>query len=243
MRMKEDHMRNGQLKPAYNLQLSTHNQYILCYSVHQNPTDTLTLESHLHTFKQIHGLLPEVLTADAGYGSQQNYTLLEQNNIEAFVKYNHFDKEQHTANPNPFHTDHLHYNASQNCYYCPMGQPMTRISDKLTKTAGGFMQSYARYQAQNCQGCPLRGQCHKGQGNRIIEVNNQLLELKQKARQRLQSERGVYHRKKRPADVEPVFANLKHNKQFKRFMLRGMEKVSIETALLAMAHNLKKKAA
>ena len=47
MRMKEDHMRNGQLKPAYNLQISTNKQFILHYSIHPNPTDTKTLESHL----------------------------------------------------------------------------------------------------------------------------------------------------------------------------------------------------
>lgn len=34
MRMKEDHMRNGQLKPAYNVQISTNNQYIVTYSLH-----------------------------------------------------------------------------------------------------------------------------------------------------------------------------------------------------------------
>jgi len=48
---------------------------------------------------------------------------------------------------------------------------------------------------------------------------------------------------KRSADVEPVFANIKNNHQFRRFMLRGKEKVNIEAGLLAIAHNLRKKAA
>ncbi|MCO4291298.1 transposase, partial [Solitalea sp. MAHUQ-68] len=34
--------------------------------------------------------------------------------------------------------------------------------------------------------------------------------------------------------------NLKYNKGFKRFLLRGKEKVSIEIGLLALAHNLSK---
>jgi hypothetical protein len=38
MRMKEDHMRNGQLKPGYNVHIGTENQFILGYSVHQRPT-------------------------------------------------------------------------------------------------------------------------------------------------------------------------------------------------------------
>ena len=42
MRMKEDHMKNGQLKAAYNVQISTENQFVLNYTLHQTPTDTTT---------------------------------------------------------------------------------------------------------------------------------------------------------------------------------------------------------
>jgi hypothetical protein len=81
MRMKEDHMKNGQLKPAYNAQISTENQFILNYTLHQNPTDTTTLVSHLDNFKESYGQevfsAIESLTADAGYGSEENYQLLE----------------------------------------------------------------------------------------------------------------------------------------------------------------------
>ncbi|AGU54216.1 hypothetical protein RSAU_002354 [Staphylococcus aureus subsp. aureus 6850] len=43
MRMKEDHMKNGQLKPGYNLQIATNSQFVLSYDLFQNPTDTRTL--------------------------------------------------------------------------------------------------------------------------------------------------------------------------------------------------------
>ena len=243
MRMKEDHMRNGQLKPGYNVQLSTCDQYILCYSLHQNPTDTLTLSSHLAQFQSLHNTLPQTLIADAGYGSEENYSLLEEKNIDPFVKYNYFDREQHHPDENPFHQENLFYNHHKDCYYCPMGQPLTRISDKKSKTKSGYLQTYARYQAQRCDGCPLRGSCHKSKNNRIIEVNYTLKRHKQKAKENLLSEQGVRHRLKRCHDTEPVFANIKHNKGFKRFMLRSLPKVEIETALLAIAHNLKKKVA
>ena len=64
--------------------------------------------------------------------------------------------------------------------------------------------------------------------------------LRQKAKEKLESERGIETRKQRPADVEPVFGHLKYNRGFRRFMLRGLDKVEIETGLLAIAHNLKK---
>src|SRR5690606_22889412 len=40
MRLKDDHMQNGQLKPAYNAQISTENQYITHFSLHQTAGDT-----------------------------------------------------------------------------------------------------------------------------------------------------------------------------------------------------------
>jgi transposase len=243
MRMKEDHMLNGQLKPGYNLQISSNNQYIVNYSLHQTTADTTTLQEHTELYKQQYNATPEVITADAGYGSEENYQYLEQNNIENYVKYNYFDKDQ-SRKPDkkyPFKADTLFYNEQQNCYYCPMGQPMQNIGTHQTKTKTGFTQTITRYQATNCDGCPLRGVCHKSKSNRIIEVNHILKKYKQQVRENLNSEKGIYHRKKRCADVEPVFANIKNNHQFKRFLLRSKPKVEIETGLLALAHNLRKK--
>jgi len=87
-------MRNGQLKPAYNLQISTNKQFVLHYSIHPNPTDTKTLESHLQGFKERYHKVPKELVADAGYGSEENYNLLKSNKIKAYVKYNYFRKDQ-----------------------------------------------------------------------------------------------------------------------------------------------------
>jgi transposase len=241
MRMKDDHMRNGQLKPGYNWQISTQDQFILQYSIHQNPTDTKTLPSHLEQFNTLYGQLPATVTADAGYGSEQNYRFLAEHCIQAFVKDNYFDKDQHDkGNKNPFSVDKLYYDEATDCYYCPMGQPMKHIRNSIKINHDKFRQTYAYYQAQNCQGCPLRGMCHKREDNRVIEVSHQLRSLKAEARALLLSEEGIKHRKKRPYDVEPVFGNIKYNKGFKRFMLSGCDKVEIEAGLLSIAHNLKK---
>ena len=238
MRMKEDHMLNGQLKPGYNFQISTNNQYILNYSLHPTTADTTTLQEHTEIYKQQYQHLPETITADAGYGSEENYRYLQQNNIENYVKYNYFDKEQ-SSKPDkkyPFKPDTLYYHSENDFYVCPMGQRMENIGSHQTQTV-------TRYQAQNCNGCPLRGACHKAKGNRVIEVNHSLKKYKQQVKENLNTEQGIYHRKKRPCDVEPVFGNIKNNHHFKRFLLRGKSKVEIEAGLLALAHNLRKKAA
>ena len=242
MRMKEDHMKNGQLKPGYNVQISTNNQYIVHYSLHQTSTDTTTLIPHLESYKEILGGLPQEVIADAGYGSLENYEYLEDNDIEAYVKYSYFDREQRRNNKDksPFHVDNLFYNKEQNCYYCPMGQVMRFIGEKVVKSDNGHERVVSLYQATNCTGCPLRGACHKSKKNRIIEVCHRLKELKAKAKELLLSEKGIFHRKRRPVEVEAVFGMLKQNKGFRRFITRGLKKVTVEFGLLAMAHNLQK---
>lgn len=239
MRMKEDHMLNGQLKPGYNVQISTEEQYVLNYTLHPNPTDTLTLPAHIEDFTEQLQTHPQTLTADAGYGSEQNYQLLEQEGIEAFVKYNYFNKEQQ-GKINEFAADNLFYNADEDYVVCPMGQHMQNIGTSKQVNKNGFEQTITRYQASNCEGCPMRGVCHKSKRNRIVELNHNLRRLKKKAAEKLRSEEGIQKRKKRCVDVEPVFANWKQNKNFRRTNLRGKEKVLIEIGLIALAHNLQK---
>jgi transposase len=244
MRMKEDHMKNGQLKPGYNLQISTKQQFILHYSLHQKPTDTTTLIPHLQSFEMQYGHLPATLTADAGYGSEENYRYLEDNQVEAYVKYNYFDQEQKKGNKKkPFKTQLLHYNAEEDYVVCPMGQHMLPIGTRRRKTSTGYQQEYTIYQAANCQGCPLRPVCHSQKGDRKIEINHRLEAYKEAARKRLKSEEGLARRKQRPVDVESVFGMIKNNWGFRRFMLRTLPKVEIEAGLLALAHNIAKMAA
>jgi transposase len=239
MRMKEDHMLNGQLKPAYNLQISTQEQFILNYTLHQTSTDYQTLPLHIQQYETLYNTLPEAVVADAGYGSDENYGILHGKGIEAYIKYNTFDKEQKEG-IKAFSNDSLHYNEIENYLVCPMGQRMAHIGDGQRITSSGYVQLISRYQAQNCHKCPMRGVCHNRQGNRIVEVNHSLREHKQAAKQRLNTEQGIKYRKRRPADVEPVFAALKHNHGFRRFLLKGMSKTEVEIGLLSIAHNLRK---
>jgi hypothetical protein len=139
-----------------------------------------------------------------------------------------------------FHPRNLHYNKDKDCYYCPMGQQMDYQGEHQEKSSRGYELNLSIYQAQNCNGCSMRSLCFKGDGNRRIKVSHRLNRLRQRARERLLSDEGVYHRKKRCWDVESVFGNIKWNKGFKRFLTRGIEKVEVEIGLLAIAHNLAK---
>ncbi|SHM75768.1 transposase, IS4 family [Flavobacterium xanthum] len=241
MRMKEDHMLNGQLKPAYNIQISTENQIITHYSTHQTSTDFTTLETHLEGFKDAYQKQSNQVIADAGYGSEENYQLLEKKEVEFFIPYNMYRIEQTLKHKkNLFHTQNLFYNQEHDFLVCPIGQKMSKIYTKKSETTTGFIQYHSVYQAINCEGCPMRGQCFKAQGNRKIEINHNLQKLKTKARENLESELGKEIYSKRCIEPEPVFGNIKQNKGFKRFTLNKINKVNIEFGLVAIAHNFSK---
>jgi len=246
MRMKDDHMMNGQLKAGYNWQISTSGQYILNYDIYHNPTDTLTMPDHLTQYKELYGSSPDVVVADSGYGAEENYEYMDAEKIEAFVKYNYFHREQKSKGkikPNEiFHPQHLYYNQQGDFFVCPMGQKMPKSYETTTRKKSGYQQIVSVYIAQNCEGCPVRGVCHKGKENREIKFNHNLKKHKDKAKDKLLSDQGVAHRSQRPVDVEAVFGNIKQNKKFTRFNLRGKDNVLIEAGLIALAHNLAKMA-
>ncbi|MEN9568673.1 MAG: hypothetical protein RLZZ69_3869 [Cyanobacteriota bacterium] len=244
MRMKEDHMKNGQLKPAYNPQISTENQFITHVSVHQTTNDTNTLESHLNTFENAYQKQSKEIVADAGYGSEENYEMLENKNIDAYVKYNYFHMEQKRKRKNdPFLTQNLFYNPEQDFYVCPMGQRMENIGIGNRTSSNGYKSQVVYYQAKRCEGCPLRGLCHQAETNRIIQINHRLNQLKTKAKELLTSEKGLEHRSKRPVEVEAVFGQLKNNNKFNRFTMKGLDKVELEFLLMALGHNFRKMSA
>jgi len=114
--------------------------------------------------------------ADSGYGSEENYEFMQDNDIEPFVKFNYFHKEQKRAfKKNGFLSQNLYYNSEEDYYVCPMGQHMDKVGKKKNKTASGYTSTSTLYEAKNCNGCPLKCLCTKAKGNRRIEVNHNLI--------------------------------------------------------------------
>ena len=241
MHMKEDAMRNGQTKPGYNLQTYTENQLITDFTFYPNSADTLTMPSFLASFKEKYGHFASVVIADSGYGSEENYRYMEENDMEAYVKYNRFHIEHrmhHT--PNPFSAEGMYYNKEKDFYVCPMGQHMERTGTKHGKTDSGYIMESARYRAGNCSGCPLRGQCFKAKGNRVIEVNHRLNAYKKKAAELLTTEEGIRHRGRRCIEPEAVFGQIKNNMAYRRFRHFGKDKIAMDFSFFAIAFNIKK---
>ncbi len=245
MRMKEDHMRNGQLKPGYNIQMGTENQFITGYSIHQRPGDTSCLKDHLEQRERWLGRTPNVLVADAGYGSEENYAYLEDKGIAAYVKYNtfHYEQKKRYRKKKPYRQENFRYIAEKDQYLCPQGKILTYQFTKDVISHNGYHAKRRVYECVNCQDCPVKSDCTKSKYNRRLYIGVELLEMRKQARKRLKSPEGVKLRSQRPIEVEAVFGRLKHNWGFRRFLMRGIDKAKIEWGLLSLAHNIAKVAA
>ena len=183
MRMKEDYMRSGQLKPGYNPQVSTNRQFILNYTLHQCAGDTSTYPLHMEDLHSLYGRCHDVSVCDAGYESEENY--LYAHGIETFIKYSHFHKRQKRSFRNDlFLSANFYYNEETEGMYCPMGQRMKRLSDVKRTTDNGFVQTISRYKVRNCKGCPLRCRCHRSRLERIVQVNHRLRKIKEREREK-----------------------------------------------------------
>ncbi len=240
-RMKEDHRPGSQPKPAYNLHLGTEKQFVVNFSVHQQAGDSTCLIPHLKQLKGWLGRLPSNVDSDAGYGSEENYAYLAQERVANYLKYPGFDREQKKHyTPHPFHVDSLPYDAARDVFTCPAGKSMPYLRTEHRKTENGFPIEHRIYTGEDCAACPLKEKCTRAEGNRLIRVSFRLRKFRQQARENLLSETGQRLRKQRGIDVEPVFGQVKEDRGFRRFLLRGLQKVTVECGLLCLAHDLAK---
>lgn len=244
MRMKEDHMRNGQLKPGYNVQTGTENQFVTGYSIHRCPGDTSCMKKHLKGVKRQLGKLPKAIIADAGYGSEENYDYLREEKVESYVKYNTYDREKSRKwRKDVLRIQNWLYLLDSDEYVCGYGRYLSFAYERKQRSDKGYQSTVRVYEREDCTGCPYRERCVKREGedaNRRIYVNRNLEEHKQKARQQLNSERGQEMRRKRPIEVESVLGDSKGNFGVRKFLLRGLEKVTTEWGLYCLGHNMRK---
>ena len=241
MRMKEDPMKNGQTKAGYNVQIGTENRFILHYSIHQKPTDTTTLIPHLGKMEQLMGRMPVNIVGDAGYGSEENYAYVEKKGIRSYLKYNYFHIENRKKfKNNPYRKDNLPYDEGADRFTCPAGKKLTFIDTKKRRTENGYEQTTRVYECEDCRWCRSRNACHTSKYNRRIDINPTLEAYKSQAKANLTSEKGKEMRSRRCIEVETTFGDIKQNRMFRRFLLRGLKKVGIEWGLICTAHNFLK---
>ena len=247
MHMKEDHMMNGQLKPAYNQQHAVNSGFIVGVGIYPNPTDVLTLKPFLEYLDAALTFKFERLVADAGYESEENLKDTERRKIAAYIKpanYEQLGTKKFAAQIGK--KENMTYDAEEDCYICHNGKKIKKTKVRTVKTASGYQREETHYHCSECDGCPYREKCMPGknwkkpveQRYKHLTVSKEFERLRKLEYELINSDEGKMLRMNRSIQAEGSFADIKGDSGFTRYLCRGEENVLAESILYAMAHNL-----
>ena len=242
MRMKDDHMRNGQLKAGYNVQLGVEGEYVVGVGIFPNCNDLGTLKpmlDNMHYYNR--DMIIKRLIADSGYESEENYSYLEGKGVLYYIKPQTYEQEKKRSFKNNIgKRENMAYNAETDEYTCHNGRLLKPVGIMKRKSATGYISEVTVYECESCEGCPCKAKCTKAKGNRRMEVSKDFIEKRQRSYENITSETGVLLRVNRSIQSEGAFGVLKENRQFDRFLTRGKQNVKTETLLLCFGYDVNK---
>ena len=249
MRMKEDHMLNGQLKPAYNVQIAVENYFIVHGYVSNDRTDYNTLIPVLEKHQKAFGSVLEEVTADSGYCSEKNLLYLKEKGIESYIKLQDHEKRKTRAyaeDISKYYNMKVEVFEDEQFYICHNGRELRHIRTE-TKEQNGYTQTFEVYGCADCSGCEYKARClykynaeKDTERNKVMKINEQWEELREKSHANIQSERGILKRQTRSIQTEGHFGDIKENENFRRFNYRSADKVYKEFMLYAIGRNINK---
>ena len=241
MHMKEDHMKNGQLKPGYNMQIGVEGEYIVGVDISSERSDQLTFIPFLNKIESNTHKKYKNVIADAGYESEENYICLEENNQNAYIKPSSYEKSKTKKYKSDISkVENMTYLEDDDQYICAAGKKLLFKGTSNKKSKSGFVSVKRIYQCEECEGCALKEKCTKAKGNKQIYVAKNFLRLRNNSLQNITSPEGVILRMNRSIQVEGAFGVIKQDYGFRRFLMRGKIKVYTEFVLMAFGYNINK---
>lgn len=249
MRMKEDAMGNGQLKPAFNLQHGVDSEYITWLTIGPQPTDTTTLIPFLKDAEQHLKFKYKNITADAGYESEENYLFLEANNQIAFIKPANYEISKTRKYKNDIgKIENMEYDKISDFYTCKNNRKLTVSHIRHNKTKTGYVSEKTIYTCENCNDCSYKSDCIKGtncktplgERTKVLQVAKTFIKHRKEDLERIISDEGVLYRMNRSIQAEGSFGDIKQDMQFRRYLSKGTANVLAESTLLAIARNINK---
>jgi transposase len=241
MHMKDDHMRNAQLKPGYNVQIAVDSEYIVATDVFQDRNDVWTLVPFLKTMEERLKYRYPSVTADSGYESEEGYSYLRDQGQIPYIKPQTYEKwKKRSFKQDISKRENMMYDETKDEYICHGGKRLRPIYVRKQKSKSGYVSDVTVYECESCTGCPCREECTRSQNNKRLYVSKSFIEKRQESYENILSEKGILYRMNRSIQVEGAFGVLKNDYEFQRFLLRGKTKVKLEILLLCMGYNLNK---
>lgn len=206
MRMKEDHMKNGQLKPAYNVQIGVEGEYIVGVDISNERSDQLTFIPFLYKINKNSPRKFQDIVADSGYESEENYEFLSKTNQQAYIKPQTYEKSK----AKKFKKDiskrgNMYYDVENNFYICAYGKKLRSVNSKIRKSKSGFQSLITVYECEDCSTCPYKSKCTKAKGNRQLHVSKNFIEKRTRSLKNITTEKGKLLRMNRSIQVEGAF--------------------------------------
>ena len=241
MRMKEDAMLNGQLKPAYNLQHGVDSEYITWLDI----SPPSYRYEDLDPIPERYGVVSFRLNIRKswqmqGYESEENYLFLEENGQLAYIKPQNYEiSKTRKYRQDIGWMENMTYDEKADCYYCKNGQVLTVQYEKREKTASGYRRTVTVYGSNGCSGCPFKTDCIKGNNcktpmedrQKVLYVSKKMKEKRQETLERITSDHGTQLRMNRSIQAEGSFANIKEDMGFRRYLYRGNANVTAQSIL------------
>ena len=241
MHMKEDHMRNSQLKPGYNIQIGVESEYIVGVGVYADRTDYGTLIPMLESMEQGIGVRYQKVIADSGYESEANYCWLESKEISPYIKPQTYEQwKKRSFKKDISKRENMKYIEEADMYICANDRCLHAIGIRRKKADSGYVAIQTLYECEDCSNCPYSLKCKRSDKEKRIQVSKKLIEKRNVSYQNIISEHGTKLRMNRSIQVEGAFGVLKYDYGFARFLTRGKNKVKTEFVLLSLGYNINK---
>ena len=233
MRMKEDHMKNGQLKPACNIQLASASGFIIGENISHHPSDMYTLKPFLMKLLENYQGKLEKIVADAGYESEENYVYLAENNLTSYIKPSNYEqsKTRKYKKEQEFR-ESLKYDERQDKYISQEGKVFARCKDRYDTKKSGYVSISKVYR---CFDWNKEGQKTKG-----IYISETFQKYREESIKNIRSDQGIEERLNRSIQAEGAFSKIKSGLNYNRFHHRGKENIISEICLLSIGLNLNK---
>lgn len=247
MRLKEDHMLNGQLKPAYNVQLAVHSEYIVGVGVFPNPTDTKTLIPFMKQLESQYKQKFQYVVADAGYNSNENLSWLLARDYKTCIKPSNYERSKTKRYREDIgRADNMTYDEMNDTFTCAKGRKLYFERIRRSKSKTGFVYESRVYRCERCNYCGLRSRCQKTyygmlpKSNKALYISTNYQAMLDKNNDTFNSPLGILLRMNRSIQVEGVFGVLKEDMMYKRLRHRGKDTVKKDLLLMAFSFNLMK---
>lgn len=241
MRMKDDHMRNAQLKPGYNLQIGVEAEYITGIDISSERNDQHTLIPFLEKAEKNIGRQYQDATMDAGYESEENYTYFEKKGQICYIKPQNYERSKTKKyKSNMSLHENMEYDAEKDEYTCQNGKKLPAVHMGKRKSKSGFESEITYYECESCEGCQYKKSCTKAKGNRTLQISKKFIEQRAQSLKNITTDIGIKLRTNRSIQVEGAFGVIKEDYGFRQFLLRGNTKVRVEVFLVVFAYDINK---